>query len=190
MKAWIFVAAGLLAATPSIASADSASWYAESVQTGLRAIDATPGEPATNRPLFAPARVRTAPEATAAAPAFWTNFVTAGGNSQYAPTFSGNDDTLTLPIPENDKPSDYYYQYNITWTVVTQTGKCTAAYAITSGSRTIETQKKTGIDLSGAGGYDWAFVEKTLSKFTGAAVLTGTITCGTTSSAATAPMYF
>jgi hypothetical protein len=191
MKALVLSALALAIVAPSAAFADTYSdaWYAESVQTGLRAIDATVGQPAVGRPFFVPSPARVRPDASTAPP-FWVNFATAGGNTAYAPAFNNSENTLTIPAPYNYKPSNYYYQYNISWTIVNQAGPCTAAYAIAAGGTTIETQKKTGITVSGAGSYDWAFQEQALPTYVGSAVLTGSVRCGTRTNAASTTMYF
>jgi hypothetical protein len=190
MKPFIVATIGLALAVPSVAMAAPSpdAWYAQSVQTGLRAIDSTVPVEAHVRPAFVPLNVRVQPGVT---PTFFANFVASGLNAANVPCFNcvlGTPGTFGLPAPFNYVTTGSYWQYNISWTNLTYSGSCTASYAVAAGKTSIS-KNSVKLNVSGEGAYDWGWVANPIT-YSGPAVLTGKVACGGKISAVHATIIF
>jgi hypothetical protein len=137
----------------------------------------------------------TMPEApnAAKAPSFLLNFVGAGAPLSGVPCFScvngAEAGTLGISVPDNYVPSSISaWVYFMSFTSVTFTGKCTLAWAITSGKRVIDKFKGTAT-VGSTGPYFYA-AARNRKKHSGSAVLTGKLTCGKKAQTTTAPVLF
>ncbi len=191
MKALTLAAVGLALALPSNAMAAQSgdAWYAQSVQTGLRAIDSTPAVESLVRPFFVPFAVRVRPHT--GTPTFYANLVASGEDVAHVPCFGCVDDTagtFGLPVSFNYVPSGSTWQYNVAWTNLSFSGTCAVSYAVASGT-TVISKNSAKVKVSGEGGYDWAWASAPVT-FSGAAVLTGKVVCDKEKSTVTAAMMF
>jgi hypothetical protein len=130
--------------------------------------------------------------ASAKGPKFLLNFVAAGAPLGNIPCFScvnGTEaGTLGIPVPDNDVPPDTSWDYFMSFTSVSYTGKCKLAWSITSGKKVID--KFSGPATLGSTGPYFYGTSRNRPGYSGSAVLTGKVTCGGKSQTTTAPMTF
>ena len=189
MKTFILAAASLALALPSAAGA-SQSWQDLSEQTAQRAIDAAPlaTTGVSIRAFPMPVELSQAAKATA----FFANFVAAGIAQSGLPCFNcvtGVPSALGIPDPYNYVPSNTVMQYNVAWTNLTYKGTCTVSISITSGKKVIDSASFNVTGINGAGGYDIG-LNRPRPTYSGPALITGRVKCGTPSSAVTAHLMF
>jgi hypothetical protein len=143
--------------------------------------------------LAAPSRANPA-LLPAAAPKFLLNFVASGPTGKKLPCFdcvNGKEaGTFGIADPDNYVLSDRIWTYIISFTSVTFTGKCKLAWAITAGSKVIDSFSGTAT-VGSIGVYDyWGFRNR--PSYSGSATLTGKLSCtgGGPAQTATAPLVF
>jgi len=123
---------------------------------------------------------------------FFTNFVASGIAQSGVPCFgcvSGVPSALGLPDPFNYVPSNTVMQYNVAWSNLTFKGTCTVFITIMSGKTVLDSASAQVPGISGAGGYDIG-LNRPRPTYSGSAVLTGKVKCGTASSSATANLMY
>ena len=83
------------------------------------------------------------------------------------------------------------WQYEISFTDISYTGKCKLAWAITSSKKTIDSFSATiSLAASAKGGFVLYAVGRSPENYSGAATLTGKYTCGKESASQQAPLDF
>ena len=80
-------------------------------------------------------------------------------------------------------------QYNVAWTNLTFDGTCTVYITITAGKTKLDSAKFTVPGVSGAGGYDIG-LDRARPTYSGPAVITGKVKCGSSSSSVKANLIF
>ncbi len=130
----------------------------------------------------------------AGAPATLMNFVSNGPAQGGVPCIAcvsgaSSNDTVGLTGPSSYVPSGATWQYALSFTDLSYKGKCTLAWAITAGKKTIDSFSAS-FKLTSAGGFVLYGVDRGRPKYSGAATLTGKYTCGNNSQSARAPLYF
>jgi hypothetical protein len=189
VKTFILAAASLALALPSAAGA-AQTWEDLSEQTALRIIDSAPM--ATTGVSVRAFPVPVAESQAAKATAFFANFVASGIAQSGVPCFncvSGVPSALGLPDPFNYVPSNTVMQYNVAWTNLTYKGTCTVSIAITSGKKVIDSASFNVTGINGAGGYDIG-LNRPRPTYSGPAIITGKVKCGTPSSSVKANLIF
>ena len=129
---------------------------------------------------------------SAKAPKFLLNFVAASEPLGGVPCFScvnGTEaGTLGIAVPGNFVPTHSTWNYYLSFTSVSFKGKCTLAWAITSGKKVVD--KFSGPATVGSTGVYFYGASRSRPSFSGSAVLTGKLTCGGKAQTTTAPMQF
>jgi hypothetical protein len=166
-------------------------WEELSTRTALAVIDSVPlaTSGVTGSHVLIPG-ARVTPDA--GTPGFFINFVAAGPNQAGVPCYgcvAPSGDGLGLPPPQNYVYSNYYWQYNVSWTNIRYSGPCRVAIAITEGSHVLEGAYSVLPSISGLGSFDWGFLRAPLN-YHGPAILLGKITCGKHASEAKAKLIF
>lgn len=132
----------------------------------------------------------------AGAPATLINFVADGPNQKGVPCINcvngaATHDNVGMTGPYSYVPSNYYWQYELSFTDISYAGKCKLAWAITAGKNTIDSFSKTiSLKASGEGGFVLFAISRAPEKYSGAATLTGKYTCGKESASLQAPLQF
>lgn len=189
----ICAAAALLSPCGSFAATTSrvASWQALSARTAAAAAERAPETVGVLHVLHMPAPARP----LAASSSFIINFVAAGINAGGLPCFDcvngASGFTFGLPGPFNYVYTNTYQQYNVTWTNISFAGNCKVSVATASGKTKIQSASATvkGI-TSGLGTYDYAFPLEHPSSYSGPAVLTGEVKCGSETQTTTASLIY
>lgn len=129
-------------------------------------------------------------------PATLMNFVADGPNQAGVPCIDcvGGASTgfnIGMTGPYSYVSSNYDWQYTLSFTDISFTGKCKLAWAITAGKKTIDSfSAKIDLKASGEGGYVLYAIARAPEKYSGAATLTGKYTCGKESASQQAPLQF
>jgi hypothetical protein len=167
----------LAPAQPDVANAAFAADDAALSPAIREALDSAPsvtGGRAAMRPLsFHP---------DAAAPAFLMSWVGAGEAQGGVPCIdcvagAQTGDNMGVTGAGNYVPKGATWQYTIAYTNLSFKGTCTLAWAITSGSKTVD-KFSAPLTLDQAGGFVLYGLNRARPKFSGTAVLTGRVTCG------------
>ncbi len=133
--------------------------------------------------------------ARAGARAFLMNFVANGPNQRGVPCIGcvggsvTTNDNIGMTGPSSYVLSRTYWQYEISYTDISYVGACKLAWDIASGKKTIDKFSKT-IHLTSAGGFVLYAIARPRPKYSGAATLTGTVTCGKDTQSSSAPLEF
>ena len=179
--------AGGGSATPSTGSNQTLS-----TQSPLAAVlDAAP-EVTGGREVFRKLAIR--PDAKL--PAILINFVANGPNQGGVPCFScvegaSTNDNIGMTGPSSYVLSNFTWQYALSFTDLTYTGKCKLAWAITSGKKTIDSFSATvTLGSSAKGGFVLYAVARSRPKYSGPARLTGRVTCGKEKPSLQVPLQF
>src|SRR5579863_10200180 len=137
-------------------------------------------------------KMRIAP--AAGAPALMMNFVASGPPQGGVPCIgcvSGatTGDNIGLTGPSGYVLSGTYWQYTISFTDVSYTGKCKVSWKIAAGKKTIDSFSAS-FNLTTAGGFVVYALNRSRPKYSGPAKLTGKYVCGSNSASTTEPLYF
>jgi hypothetical protein len=163
---------------------------AVSAQTAIAALDSAPVV-SVGRALIRPIRI--APNVKAKP--WLINFVSAGVAQSGVPCIScvsgaQTQDNIGLTGPSSYVPSGSEWQYSLSFTDISFTGKCKLSWAITAGKKVVDKFAAT-LNLPSAGGFVLYALNRARPAYSGAALLTGTVSCGTTGTQKTqAPLYF
>ena len=186
------VAAALVACSGNGAGSTSpALSTGAAVTTGdtAAAIDSAPevagGREVTQKLSFRP---------NANSPSILINFVSDGPAQGGVPCINcvngaSSNDNIGLTGPSSYVPSGATWQYTLSFTDITYKGKCKLAWAITAGKKTIDSFSAT-LTLTSAGGYVLYALNRNRPKYSGAATLTGKVTCGANAQMLQAPLEF
>jgi len=98
-------------------------------------------------------------------------------------------DNVGLTGPSSYVPLGTEWQYSISFTDISYKGKCTVAWTITSGAKTIDSFSAS-FNLTSSGGYVLYALNRSRPNFHGGATLTGRATCGKSKPSLQAPLYF
>ncbi len=186
--------------TPSASSAQSdVSGAASSVsddvalstRTAMAALDSAPLVTGPSREV-----TRRLPiQSNAKGPAFLIVFVEAGLAQGGVPCITcvngaSTEDNIGLTGPVSYVPKKTEWQYSLAFSVAKLKATCKIAWAITAGKKVIDSFAINGkIDQSG--GYVLYGLDRKRPSYSGAAQLTGKVTCGKArSQTAQAPLYF
>jgi hypothetical protein len=128
------------------------------------------------------------------APAILINFLTDGPNQGGVPCINcvagaSTSDNIGLTGPSSYVLSNFTWQYGVSFTDISYKGKCKLAFAITAGSKTIDSFSAT-LDLKSSGGFVLYAIARARPKYSGAATLTGKVTCGKESPSLQVPLQF
>lgn len=187
-----FAALGFLIACSgptSGATPTAPALQAQSFDAVGAALDAAP-EVGGGRALFT--KLRMHPDA--GAPLIMINFVSNGPAQGGVPCIacvSGaqTNDNVGLTGPSSYVPAGATWQYALSFTDVKYKGKCTLAWTITSGAKTIDSFATT-LNLTSYGGFVLYAINRARPAYHGGATLTGRVTCGKSKPALQAPLYF
>jgi hypothetical protein len=127
-------------------------------------------------------------------PAFLINFVTDGPNQGGVPCINcvngaSSSDNVGLTGPSSYVLSNFVWQYEISFTDISYKGSCKLAWAITAGKKTVDSFSRT-LNIPSAGGFVLYAVARNRPKYSGAATLTGKVTCGKNSQSLQVPLQF
>ncbi len=130
----------------------------------------------------------------AKAPALLMNFVADGPDQGGVPCIgcvkgAQTKYNLGMTGPQSYVTAGSAWQYALSFTDVSVTGKCKLAWAITAGTKTIDSFS-VNVNVKSAGGFVFFAVARNRPKYSGAATLTGKVTCSKNSGSAQAPLYF
>ncbi len=127
-------------------------------------------------------------------PAILINFVSNGPAQGGVPCIncvSGaqSSDNIGLTGPSSYVPSGANWQYSLSFTDLTYKGKCKLAWTIASGKKTIDSFSAT-LNLTTSGGFVLYALNRSRPKYSGAATLTGKVTCGKENPSLQVPLEF
>jgi hypothetical protein len=130
----------------------------------------------------------------ASSPAILINFVSDGPNQGGVPCINcvngaSSSDNIGMTGPSSYIPAGAAWQYTLSFTDVSYKGKCKLAWAITSGKKTIDSFAVT-LNLTSSGGFVLYALARNRPKYSGAATLTGKVTCGKENQSVQAPLQF
>lgn len=178
-------AAGTTGATPS-------AGYGQSLpaKTSLEAVLDSAPEVAGGHAIIRNLPIRP----NAGSPAILINFVANGPAQGGVPCIScvsgaQTNDNIGMTGPSSYVPSGATWQYELSYTDISYKGKCTLAWAITSGKKTIDSFSKT-LKLTSDGGFVLYGIDRDRPNFSGAATLTGRVTCGSAKPSLQVPLEF
>jgi hypothetical protein len=125
-------------------------------------------------------------------PAILMNFVSNGPDQGGVPCIAcvngaQSKDNIGLTGPSSYVPTGATWQYALSFTDLTFKGKCKLAWAITSGKKVIDSFSAT-LNLTSSGGFVLYALNRGRPAYSGPAVLTGKVTCGTSSQSTQAPL--
>jgi hypothetical protein len=184
-----FVAALFVASLTGIAGAEQLSWSDLSTMTALSVIDRAPEVPAM---LVGRAYPPAGPRTVTPSSPFFVNFIASSPEQSGLPCFTcvngTQQGTLGVGIPYNAVAAGGAQSYVISWTSLNYSGSCKVALSITSGKTVIDSFSHTFTGI-GDGAYD-AFYNRVATSYVGAAKIIGKVTCGKTTSLASAPLIF
>ncbi len=128
------------------------------------------------------------------APAILMNFLANGPAQGGVPCFdcvngASSSDNIGLTGPQNYIPSGATWQYVISFTNNSYKGKCKLDWTIVAGKRTVDSFSAS-FDLTSSGGFIIYGVNRARPKYSGAATLTGKVTCGKNTPSLQVPLYF
>jgi len=129
----------------------------------------------------------------AGAPPIIINFVSDGVAQANVPCIScvsgvSSGDDVGLTGPTSYIPNGATWQYSISFTDVFYKGKCTVAWAITSGAKKIDSFSAS-FNVTGAG-YALYGLDRSRPSYHGGATLTGRVTCGKSKPSLQIPLHF
>ena len=171
-------------------------WISLSLLTALLASSAAYAQQA--RPnLLIPSHAQTSSAlghgAAGAAPTFIINFIATGPNQSGVPCFNcvggASGYTLGIPVPDNEEPVNYYWQYNISWTNISFVGSCKVTLQLMGGNKVVDTVSTTVKNIHGAGPLDWAFA-RPHPAYSGLGTATGKVKCGSSTQSVSTTMLF
>ncbi len=130
----------------------------------------------------------------AGSPATLMNFVSNGPAQGGVPCIgcvsgASSKDTIGLTGPSSYVRTAATWQYALSFTDLSYKGKCTLAWEIRAGKKTVDSFSAS-IKLTSDGGFVLYAVDRARPKYSGPATLTGKYTCGKNSQSAQAPLYF
>lgn len=130
----------------------------------------------------------------AGAPAVLMNYVADGPNQSGVPCIdcvngasTGNNVGMTGPY--SYIPTNFVWQYEISFTDLSFKGKCKITWTIVGGKKTIDSFGDS-FTLKSAGGFVLYGLARNRPKYSGPATLTGKYVCGSNSGSAQAPLQF
>jgi len=128
------------------------------------------------------------------APAFLINFVTDGPNQGGVPCINCVNGASTsynvgLTGPTSYIPTNFVWQYELSFTDITYKGSCKLAWAITAAKKTVDSFSKT-LKIPSSGGFVLYAVARPRPKYSGPATLTGKVTCGKDTQSLQVPLQF
>jgi hypothetical protein len=129
-----------------------------------------------------------------AAPPILINFLADGPNQGGVPCINcvdgaSSSDNVGMTGPSSYVRSNFTWQYALSFTDISYKGKCKLAWAITAGKQTIDSFSAS-LNLTSSGGFVLYAVARPRPKYSGAATLTGKVTCGKTAQSLQAPLQF
>lgn len=162
------------ALSPALGSDDAAT----STRTALAALDSAPI--LINPGVEVIRRLPIHPNAKSTP--FLINFVSDGPAQKGVPCFScvsgaQTKDNVGLTAPDSYIPTGATWQYTLSFTDITFKGTCKLAWAIAAGKKAID-QFAVSVKITEAGGFALYGVNRGRPSYSGSAVLTGKITCG------------
>jgi hypothetical protein len=130
----------------------------------------------------------------AKAPPILINFVANGPAQGGLPCIScvngaSTNDNIGLTGPSSYVLSNTYWQYALSFTDISYKGKCKLAWAITNGTKTIDSFSAT-INLTSTGGFVLYALNRARKHYSGPATLTGRVTCGSSAPSLKVPLQF
>lgn len=169
-------------------SACSAAGGGNATPAGISAQSAAPD--LTSHFVFHPLAIHP----NAGTPAVLMNFVADGPNQGGVPCINcvngaSTGDNVGMTGPSSYVPTNFVWQYAISFTDISYKGKCKVTWTIAAGKKTIDTFGAT-LTLQSAGGFVLYAVARNRPKYSGPAVLTGKYVCGKNSGSAQAPLQF
>jgi hypothetical protein len=132
----------------------------------------------------------------AGAPPILINFVANGPSQGGVPCIScvngaSSADNIGMTGPSSYVPSGATWQYALSFTDISYKGKCKLAWVITGGKKTIDSFSATlNIPNSAAGGFILYALNRGRPSYSGAATLTGKVTCGKSTPSLQVPLEF
>jgi hypothetical protein len=128
------------------------------------------------------------------APPIIINFVSDGPAQGGVPCIgcvngASTGDNIGLTGPSSFIPLHATWQYSISFTDVNYEGKCTVAWAITNGAKTIDSFSAS-FNLTSKGGFVLYALNRNRPAYHGGATLTGKVTCGKSKPSLSAPLHF
>lgn len=128
------------------------------------------------------------------APPILINFVANGPNQGGVPCINcvngaSSSDNVGMTGPSSYVLSNFTWQYALSFTDLSYKGKCKLAWAIASGKQTIDSFSAS-IDITSFPGFVLYAVARPRPKYSGAATLTGKITCGKSVQSLQVPLQF
>jgi hypothetical protein len=113
---------------------------------------------------------------------FLINFVSGGEAQKGVPCFScvsgaQTKDNVGLTGPDSYIPTGATWQYTLSFTDITFKGTCKLAWAIAAGKKVID-QFAVTVKITQAGGFALYGINRGRPSYSGSAVLTGKVTCG------------
>lgn len=130
----------------------------------------------------------------AAAPPILINFVANGPNQGGVPCINcvygaSSSDNVGMTGPSSYVLSNFTWQYALSFTDISYKGKCKLAWAIVAGKQTIDSFSAS-LTLTSSNGFILYAVARARPKYSGAATLTGKVTCGKTAQSLQVPLQF
>jgi hypothetical protein len=130
----------------------------------------------------------------AGARAFLMNWVADGPAQAGVPcvscvTKAATRDNIGMTGPSSYVVAGATWQYTISFTDIGYVGNCKLAWDISTGKKSIDAFSKT-LKLASKGGYVIYGLDRARPKYSGSATLTGTVTCGSGTQSASAPLEF
>jgi hypothetical protein len=128
------------------------------------------------------------------APPILMNFVSDGPAQGGVPCINcvngaSSSDNIGLTGPSSYIPTGATWMYTLSFTDISYKGKCTLAWTIVAGKKTIDKFSAT-LDLTSAGGFVLYALDRTRPNYSGPATLTGKATCGKNAPSMKAPLQF
>ena len=174
-------------ATPSTGSSQTLS-----TQSTLAAVLDSAPEVTGGREVFR----KLAIHPNAKLPAILINFIANGPNQAGVPCINcvsgaSTGDNIGMTGPSSYVLSNFTWQYELSFTDLTYTGKCKLAWAITSGKKTIDSFSATlHLGSSVPGGFVLFAISRSRPNYSGPATLTGRVTCGKDNPSLQVPLQF
>lgn len=130
----------------------------------------------------------------AGSPAILINYLSDGPNQAGVPCIdcvsgASTSDNVGMTGPSSYVLSNFTWQYELSFTDISYKGKCKLSWAIMAGKQKIDSFSAT-LNLPSAGGYVLYGVARSRPKYSGAATLTGKVTCGKSAPSLQVPLQF
>jgi hypothetical protein len=131
----------------------------------------------------------------AGSPAILINFVANGPAQNGVPCIAcvngaQSNDNIGMTGPSSYVPTGAEWQYALSFTDISYTGKCKLAWTIVSSGKKTLDSFTASFNLTSAGGFALYALDRGRPKYSGAATLTGKVTCGTSSPSLKVPLEF